>query len=53
MVIRNPKDTAISFFNFYKSMPALPTYESWNLFFKDFIHGNGNVLVLTYLKFPF
>ncbi|XP_073483895.1 sulfotransferase 6B1-like isoform X2 [Aquarana catesbeiana] len=40
MVIRNPKDAAISFFNFYKSMPALPTYESWNLFFKDFIHGN-------------
>ncbi|XP_040203742.1 sulfotransferase 6B1-like, partial [Rana temporaria] len=40
MIIRNPKDTAISFFNFYKSMPVLPTYESWNLFFKDFIHGN-------------
>ncbi|KAM5165229.1 sulfotransferase 6B1-like [Mantella aurantiaca] len=40
MVIRNPKDAAVSFFNFYKNMPALPTYESWNLFFKDFMHGN-------------
>ncbi|XP_018412857.1 PREDICTED: sulfotransferase 6B1-like [Nanorana parkeri] len=40
IVIRNPKDAAISFFNFYKNMPALPTYESWNLFFNDFIHGN-------------
>nr|DBA26848.1 TPA: hypothetical protein GDO54_011054 [Pyxicephalus adspersus] len=40
LVIRNPKDTAISYFNFYKTLPALPTYTSWNVFFTDFIHGN-------------
>ncbi|XP_072265379.1 sulfotransferase 6B1-like [Pyxicephalus adspersus] len=49
MVMRNPKDAAVSFFNFYKSMPALPTYESWNVFFKDFI--NGNVCYGSYFDY--
>ncbi|XP_068088072.1 sulfotransferase 6B1-like [Hyperolius riggenbachi] len=40
LVLRNPKDAAVSFYNFYNSMPALPTYQSWDLFFKDFIQGN-------------
>ncbi|KAM5165228.1 sulfotransferase 6B1-like [Mantella aurantiaca] len=40
MVIRNPKDAATSYFRFHKSLPALPTYESWDLFFKDYMDGN-------------
>ncbi|XP_072265382.1 sulfotransferase 6B1-like isoform X2 [Pyxicephalus adspersus] len=40
LVIRNPKDTATSYFNFHNNLPGLPTYESWDLFFKDFMRGN-------------
>ncbi|XP_018412858.1 PREDICTED: sulfotransferase 6B1-like [Nanorana parkeri] len=40
LVIRNPKDAATSYYRFHKSLPALPTYDSWDLFFKDYMHGN-------------
>ncbi|XP_056419339.1 sulfotransferase 6B1-like isoform X2 [Hyla sarda] len=36
---RNPKDTAVSLFNFYKNNPVLPTYNSWDDFFPDFMAG--------------
>ncbi|KAM3932691.1 sulfotransferase 6B1-like [Leptodactylus fuscus] len=39
LVLRNPKDTAVSFYNFYNTMPALPSYNSWDLYFKDFTDG--------------
>ncbi|KAG8583499.1 hypothetical protein GDO81_008445 [Engystomops pustulosus] len=39
LVLRNPKDTAVSFYHFYNSLPALPSYTSWDLFFNDFIDG--------------
>ncbi|KAM4693532.1 sulfotransferase 6B1-like isoform 2-T2 [Discoglossus pictus] len=39
VVFRNPKDTAVSYFHFYKSNPVLPTYNSWDIFFQDFISG--------------
>ncbi|XP_073413765.1 sulfotransferase 6B1-like [Dendrobates tinctorius] len=39
LVLRNPKDTAISFYNFHNSMPPLPSYNSWDMFFKDFTIG--------------
>ncbi|XP_068088070.1 sulfotransferase 6B1-like [Hyperolius riggenbachi] len=49
MVLRNPKDAAVSFFHFYNNHPVLPTYESWDLFFKDFI--TGNVAFGSYFDF--
>ncbi|XP_073483891.1 sulfotransferase 6B1-like isoform X1 [Aquarana catesbeiana] len=49
LVLRNPKDAATSYYRFHKSLPSLPTYESWDLFFKDFI--NGNVCFGSYFEF--
>ncbi|MBN3312853.1 ST6B1 Sulfotransferase, partial [Atractosteus spatula] len=42
VVFRNPKDTAVSFFHFTNGNPVLPTAESWDKFFLDFISGEGN-----------
>ncbi|KAM4693521.1 sulfotransferase 6B1-like [Discoglossus pictus] len=39
VVIRNPKDTAVSLFHFHNSNPQLPNYSSWDEFFQDFISG--------------
>ncbi|XP_044147162.1 sulfotransferase 6B1-like [Bufo gargarizans] len=39
VVFRNPKDTAVSLFQFYNNNPALPTYNSWDEFFPDFMAG--------------
>ncbi|MEE6475076.1 hypothetical protein FKM82_010610 [Ascaphus truei] len=39
VIFRNPKDTAVSYFHFYNSNPVLPTYSSWDLFFKDYMSG--------------
>ncbi|MBN3324087.1 ST6B1 Sulfotransferase, partial [Atractosteus spatula] len=39
VVFRNPKDTAVSFFHFTNGNPVLPTAESWDKFFLDFISG--------------
>ncbi|MBN3312852.1 ST6B1 Sulfotransferase, partial [Atractosteus spatula] len=39
VVFRNPKDTAVSFFHFTNGNPVLPTAESWDKFFSDFISG--------------
>ncbi|KAM4693518.1 sulfotransferase 6B1-like [Discoglossus pictus] len=40
VVLRNPKDAAVSFFHFYNNDPLLPNYSSWDTFFQDFISGN-------------
>ncbi|KAM4770934.1 sulfotransferase 6B1-like [Rhinophrynus dorsalis] len=40
VVFRNPKDAAVSSFNFYNNNPILPNYSSWDVFFQDFISGN-------------
>ncbi|XP_075059707.1 sulfotransferase 6B1-like isoform X4 [Mixophyes fleayi] len=40
LILRNPKDAAVSYYHFTNSNPVLPTYSSWDLFFKDFISGN-------------
>ncbi|XP_028828278.1 sulfotransferase 6B1-like isoform X2 [Denticeps clupeoides] len=37
ILIRNPKDTAVSFYHFMENNPALPKTESWDKFFSDFV----------------
>ncbi|KAJ1121783.1 hypothetical protein NDU88_000302 [Pleurodeles waltl] len=39
VVFRNPKDTAVSLFHFYNSLPLLPNYSSWDEFFEHFMSG--------------
>ncbi|KAM4693523.1 sulfotransferase 6B1-like [Discoglossus pictus] len=39
VVLRNPKDAAVSFFHFTNNHPLLPNYSSWDTFFQDFING--------------
>ncbi|XP_053565241.1 sulfotransferase 6B1 [Bombina bombina] len=39
VLLRNPKDTAVSCFHFYKSNPMLPTIDSWDDFFPYFLSG--------------
>ncbi|XP_069811002.1 sulfotransferase 6B1-like isoform X2 [Dendropsophus ebraccatus] len=40
LVLRNPKDTAVSFYHFHNNLPSLPSYDCWDSFFKDYIDGN-------------
>ncbi|XP_063773967.1 sulfotransferase 6B1-like isoform X1 [Pseudophryne corroboree] len=40
IILRNPKDAAVSYYHFTNSNPVLPTYSSWDLFYKDFMSGN-------------
>ncbi|KFO20333.1 Sulfotransferase 6B1 [Fukomys damarensis] len=39
VIFRNPKDTAVSFFHFHNDVPDIPSYASWNEFFKQFMKG--------------
>ncbi|KAM5171481.1 sulfotransferase 6B1-like [Mantella aurantiaca] len=38
-IIRNPKDTAVSLFNYYRDNPNLPTIDMWSTYFDMFLHG--------------
>ncbi|XP_053575686.1 sulfotransferase 6B1-like [Bombina bombina] len=38
-IIRNPKDTAVSLFHYYKDNPNLPTIETWQMYFEMFLQG--------------
>ncbi|XP_035257278.1 sulfotransferase 6B1-like [Anguilla rostrata] len=38
-VIRNPKDTAVSMFHYYKQNPHLPTVQKWGTFLDLFLNG--------------
>ncbi|XP_018412867.1 PREDICTED: sulfotransferase 6B1-like [Nanorana parkeri] len=49
IILRNPKDTAVSYYHFSNNNPVLPSYESWDLFFKDYI--TGNVIYGSYFDF--
>ncbi|XP_044145905.1 sulfotransferase 6B1-like [Bufo gargarizans] len=49
LLVRNPKDTAVSFYNFHNKLPALPSYNSWDSFFKDFT--NGKVVFGQYFDY--
>ncbi|NXE71879.1 ST6B1 Sulfotransferase, partial [Calcarius ornatus] len=37
LLIRNPKDVATSFYHFCNGLPTLPSYETWDDFFTDFM----------------
>ncbi|XP_074394700.1 uncharacterized protein LOC102066482 [Zonotrichia albicollis] len=37
LLIRNPKDVATSFYHFCNGLPTLPSYETWDDFFADFM----------------
>ncbi|XP_041418670.1 sulfotransferase 6B1-like [Xenopus laevis] len=39
LILRNPKDTAVSYFHFSNNNPVLSSYGSWDLFFNDYING--------------
>lgn len=40
-VIRNPKDTAVSLFHYYRDNPNLPSPETWAAFLELFLKGDG------------
>nr|XP_015289264.1 sulfotransferase 6B1 isoform X3 [Macaca fascicularis] len=39
VIFRNPKDTAVSFFHFHNDVPDIPSYCSWDEFFRQFMKG--------------
>uniref|UniRef100_G3U923 Sulfotransferase n=1 Tax=Loxodonta africana TaxID=9785 RepID=G3U923_LOXAF len=39
VLFRNPKDTAVSFFHFHNDVPDIPSYGSWDEFFRQFMKG--------------
>ncbi|KAM4694235.1 sulfotransferase 6B1-like [Discoglossus pictus] len=39
VVLRNPKDIAVSCYHFYRNLPILPTIKSWDEFFQNFMNG--------------
>uniref|UniRef100_A0A8C7D6H1 Sulfotransferase n=1 Tax=Oncorhynchus kisutch TaxID=8019 RepID=A0A8C7D6H1_ONCKI len=41
VIFRNPKDTVVSFYHFSNKIPFLPTAESWDHFFSEFMSGKG------------
>ncbi|XP_069484550.1 sulfotransferase 6B1-like [Ambystoma mexicanum] len=38
-IVRNPKDTAVSLYHYYRDNPNLPTIEAWPTYFNMFLHG--------------
>ncbi|XP_071491204.1 sulfotransferase 1C2-like [Diadema antillarum] len=40
-VARNPKDVAVSYFHFCHYSPLLPSYDSWDTFFEEYIEGRA------------
>ncbi|XP_050750706.1 sulfotransferase 6B1-like [Gymnogyps californianus] len=39
VLVRNPKDTAVSYYHFYNNMPVLPSFTSWDAYFAAFMNG--------------
>ncbi|MEE6477411.1 hypothetical protein FKM82_011506 [Ascaphus truei] len=39
-IIRNPKDTAVSLFYYYRDNPNLPTIETWSAYLEMFLKGD-------------
>lgn len=44
MLLRNPKDTAVSYYHFYNNMPVLPSFASWDEYFAAFMNGKCTFL---------
>ncbi|XP_029106637.1 sulfotransferase 6B1-like [Scleropages formosus] len=40
VIFRNPKDTMVSYYHFTNSNPVLPTAESWDKFYEEFMRGD-------------
>ncbi|XP_056419340.1 sulfotransferase 6B1-like [Hyla sarda] len=49
IILRNPKDAAVSYYHFSNNNPVLPSYSSWDAFFKDFI--TGDVIYGSYFDY--
>uniref|UniRef100_A0ABM5FXH9 Sulfotransferase n=1 Tax=Pogona vitticeps TaxID=103695 RepID=A0ABM5FXH9_9SAUR len=47
VLFRNPKDTAVSYYHFSKGMKLIPSEQTWDDFFSDYI--NGKVCYGAYL----
>ncbi|NXU03953.1 ST6B1 Sulfotransferase, partial [Buphagus erythrorhynchus] len=39
VLVRNPKDTAVSYYHFSNNLPISPSFDSWDDFFADFLNG--------------
>ncbi|XP_019382920.1 PREDICTED: sulfotransferase 6B1-like isoform X2 [Gavialis gangeticus] len=39
LLLRNPKDTAVSYFHFYNDMPLLQSFNTWDEYFTAFMNG--------------
>ncbi|KAI5125133.1 Sulfotransferase 6B1 [Manis pentadactyla] len=39
VIFRNPKDTAVSLYHFHNDVPDIPSYSSWDEFFRQFMEG--------------
>lgn len=50
-VMRNPKDTAVSFYHHYHFIPAIKDPTSWETFFDQFIKGEGKPLLLELVSY--
>ena len=44
---RNPKDCAVSFYHFHNLDMTLPSYKTWDDFFKEFYDGTGKNMKLN------
>lgn len=48
-ISRNPKDTAVSMYHYYRDNPNLPTVDTWTAFFDLFLKGDGKGQMLCFL----
>ncbi|NXH00710.1 ST6B1 Sulfotransferase, partial [Loxia leucoptera] len=39
VLVRNPKDTAVSYYHFSNNLPVMPSFAFWDQFFADFMNG--------------
>uniref|UniRef100_A0A8D2NC83 Sulfotransferase n=1 Tax=Zonotrichia albicollis TaxID=44394 RepID=A0A8D2NC83_ZONAL len=52
LLIRNPKDVATSYYHFSNALALLPSYETWDDFFTDFMTKKSTVYVSVYVNCP-
>ncbi|NWR46285.1 ST6B1 Sulfotransferase, partial [Regulus satrapa] len=39
VLVRNPKDTAVSYYHFCNNLPLMPSFASWDEYFVNFMNG--------------